>query len=93
MKISINNFTTFSLEHIKKEIISHNFCIKIASKYFNYENNNIQIGTIELKNMILDIERILKNKLVSSKRLEFGNKQMAIILFPTVQDNRTVIDW
>lgn len=93
MKIAINNFTTFSLEPIKKEILSYNFCVKITNKYFNYENNNIEIGTIELNNMILNIERILKNKLESSKRLEFDNKQMAIMLFPTVQDNRTVIDW
>lgn len=92
MKITINKFTTFSIEHVKEEILDNYFNIEVSNKYFNYKVENLKIGTIELKNLTLDMERLLKDKLDSPQKVDFENGEVSLILFPLAFNNRVIMD-
>lgn len=93
MKITINKFTTFSIEYIKEELLNKFFNIEVSNKYFNYKLENLEIENIELNNIFLNTERLLKDKLDIPKKIELQNKQITLIFFPLAFNNRIVIDW
>lgn len=92
MKIIINNFTEFSIDKTKDDISSKTYAISMKNKYFNYQNNEIVLEDVELKKAILDIERLLKGKLLEPKRIIFKTKEISLMLYPRVYNNRMIID-
>lgn len=92
MNIIVNNFSKLNFEKINDELISKKFLLEINNKYFSYKNNNIVIEDVELKNFLIDIERLLKGKYYEPKRVIFKDKTISIVLYPLVYGNRTIMD-